>query len=194
MRTLISKDNKTKCSQSFQINNETVTDNKLISNEFCNYFSNIGRLQTSNIPNLGNKYQSYLSELEPKSMLLSPTDPNEIISILRSLKSKTSQGQDGVSTQLLQQLENQLNVSISILINKSRESGTVPDIMKIAKIVPIYKNQGQNLIKKMQANITPSKFIKSVRTGCSQPGYAFLNDTSKLNAHRFGFRKKTLYN
>ncbi len=155
MRNLISKDNKAECSQSFQINNETVTDNKLLSNEFCNYFSDFYRLQTSNIPDVGNKYQSYLGELEPKSMFLSPTDINEILSILRSLKSKTSQGHNGVSIKLLKKLENQLNVPISIPINKSLESGTVPDIMKIAKIVSIYRNQEHNLIKILQANITP---------------------------------------
>ncbi len=51
-------------------------------------------------------------------MFLTPIDPTELLSIVQSLKGKTSQWYDGVLTKLLQPLENQLNVPISILINK----------------------------------------------------------------------------
>ena len=68
-----------------------------------------------------------------------PTDAIEISRLLRSMKSKTSTSHDGLSSKLIKQLASSISYPISIITNRSFETGVVPISMKIAKIVPIYK-------------------------------------------------------
>ena len=48
------------------------------------------------------------------------------------------------SSKMLKSLQPALCLPISILINKSMETGQVPANMKIAKIIPIYKSKEKN--------------------------------------------------
>ena len=61
------------------------------------------------------------------------------------MKSKTSTGCDNISSKLLKELANVLGGPISILINKSMESGIVPKSMKTAKVIPIFKSKDKTI-------------------------------------------------
>jgi len=66
-------------------------------------------------------------------------DPNEIYQVLKLLKSKKSIGRDNWSTYFLKLINEKVAISLSILINKSLQTGVFPDSLKIAKTIPIYK-------------------------------------------------------
>jgi hypothetical protein len=63
------------------------------------------------------------------------------MSIIKSLKPKKSTGHDNISALFICNNKIALNTPITILINKSLESGIVPDACKIAKVTPIYKSK-----------------------------------------------------
>ena len=69
-----------------------------------------------------------------------PTDHGEIIKITNKLKMKSSQGFDNISTKLLKFTIDEILIPLTHIINLSMQSGTVPEKMKIAKIIPIYKS------------------------------------------------------
>jgi len=73
----------------------------------------------------------------PKSIFLSPTDPQEILQILKKNKPKNSSGHDNIN---MKQLQMEIAYPLSILMNKSIETGIFPDNFKLAEIIPIYKN------------------------------------------------------
>ena len=73
----------------------------------------------------------------PNSLFLHPTDKRDIIKIINELKPKNSSGHDGISSKLVKDLKNEIALPLSIMINKSIESGHVPVTMKLAKVVPI---------------------------------------------------------
>ena len=54
------------------------------------------------------------------------------------MKGKNSSGHDNINSKLLKAVDSCIIKPISILINKSMQHGIVPDIMKLAKVIPIY--------------------------------------------------------
>ena len=77
-------------------------------------------------------------------MFLAPTDPDEISKILKTMKSKTSSEHDNINSKLLKAVESYIVKPISTLINKSIETGIVPDIMKLAMVISIYKARNKD--------------------------------------------------
>ena len=81
----------------------------------------------------------------PHNFFFIPTDPGEILKITNKLKMKNSQGFDNISTKLLKSTIDEILIPLTHIINLSMESGTVPEKMKIAKIIPIYKSGEKDL-------------------------------------------------
>ena len=59
--------------------------------------------------------------------------------IIDSLKPKTSTGVDSVSNKLLKFVKNAISEPLTIIINKMLRVGIFPDLLKISKVVPVYK-------------------------------------------------------
>ena len=57
--------------------------------------------------------------------------------IIESLKTKSSCGDDGLSTQLLNEIKHEICSSITLIVNRMITTGIFPDSLKIAKIIPI---------------------------------------------------------
>ena len=53
---------------------------------------------------------------------------------------KSSQGFDNISTKLLKSTIDEILIPLTHIINLSIQSATVPEKIKIAKIIPIYKS------------------------------------------------------
>ena len=189
IRTLIGRSNdKTTISNTFQVNDSTISDPKLIANEFCNYFTNIGPEFASAIPTAQKPYNSYLKNKITKSIFLAPTDPNEILSIINSLKGKKSCGHDNISTSFLKDISKQICSPISILINKSLEVGIVPDIMKMAKVIPIYKaKQNDQFSNYRPISLLPS-LSKILERVIHKRVYSFLKFNNIFYHSQYGFR------
>ena len=94
-----------------------------------------------------------------------PTTPVEIPNILQSQKNKKSVGQDGISNILLKALGRSIINTLSSLINRSMESGYVPEVLKTSKVLPLYKNKEKDkMTNDRPKSILPalSKLIESV--------------------------------
>ncbi len=66
-------------------------------------------------------------------------DNKSIIKIIDTLKLKTSYGFDGISTKLIKQIKRIIIDPLKLIINQMLNSGTFLDLLKIAKVTPIYK-------------------------------------------------------
>ena len=74
------------------------------------------------------------------------------------LKSKKSCGHDNLSMLFIKQIGLEISNPISILVNKSLESGIVPNIHKMAKVIPIYKSKEKDLF----SNYRPISLLPSM--------------------------------
>ena len=72
-----------------------------------------------------------------------PTCEAEILHTTTNLKASTSEGYDNISTKILKQNMREVATPLAHIINVSLSHGIFPNDMKLAKIVPIFKN-GKN--------------------------------------------------
>ena len=81
---------------SIYYNNKTVTSPFEIANAFNNYFSNIALDIQSSIKYSAKEFHEFLPPLSIKSFFLSPTDKNEIISIISALDYQKVSGPNSI--------------------------------------------------------------------------------------------------
>lgn len=104
-----------------------------------NYFVEAGPNAVKNI-NSAINFDYYLKNKVPDSIFLNPVTEAEVLLCAASLPSKHSAGFDGLSVFLLQRIINSVAMPLTLIINKSLQHGIVPDLCKIARIVPIFKS------------------------------------------------------
>ena len=80
----------------FTENGVEITDRNVIVDKFNDYFVNIGNFLAKSIPDTDSNILDYLGKSQMGSFYMYPTDPNEIISIVASLKNKASFGCDNI--------------------------------------------------------------------------------------------------
>ena len=69
---------------------------------------------------------------------------SEVEKLISALPNKTSSRHDQVSNKILKDLGNTISFPLSLIFNQSLESGVFPDLMKVAKVIPLYKGQDQD--------------------------------------------------
>ena len=135
--------NKCEIIDHIKVDNIRCYSSQLIANEFGKFFSNVGKRYAEKIPDPKHKREHYLGKIESqiKSIYLEPTTTNEIERLIDKLPNKTSSGYDNVNNVLLKKLKVELLQPLMIIFNNSLSSGKFPKQMKIAIVVPLYKNK-----------------------------------------------------
>jgi hypothetical protein len=159
----------------------------LSADELNNFFSTLGSNAVKDIKPR-NYYSKYLKNRNEFSLFLTPVTDCEVASTALHLPSKLTCGFDNLSVKLIQNIIYPLSQPLATIINKSFSEGTFPDILKIAKIVPVYKSGDISDIKNFRPiSILPaiSKiFEKLMLTRLSK----FFDKHNILNVHQHGFR------
>ena len=78
------------------------------------------------------------------SFKFSPVGGEDILKSLLSLNVSKATGLDGLSARFLKDGENQISSAIANIINLSLYSGRIPDNMKTARVVPLYKKNSKS--------------------------------------------------
>ena len=99
-----------------------------MADHFNNFFSSVGKEIQDNIPPTLNPY---LQQLQKRSVHYS------------TMKLNKSTGPNTLSLKVLKSVKGIISVPLCELIIKSFTSGVFPSMCKIAKIVPIFKNQSR---------------------------------------------------
>lgn len=160
LNTVIKKNNdKSSITESLLINGKIVTDQNEIATKFCDFFTDIGKNYSNAIPKSNFPPEHFMQNVHVlQSVYLSPTNPTEVCEIIMSLKSKKSCGDDGISIDLLKNTSSYISLPLSAIINMSLEQGVVPDKMKIAKVIPVYKSKGKENV----CNYRPISLLSNI--------------------------------
>ena len=119
-----------------------------------------------------------------------PTDFSEITKIISNLKTKTSQGDDNISTKLLKLTSNITSNAIAHITNLSINQGIVPDKLKIAKVIPIFKKNERHEAGNYRPISLLSIINKIMEKVVYSRLYKFLTKFKLFYKYQFGFRKK----
>ena len=146
LRTVIGKHLKHSSYPNHFIVEGSKVDNKTeIANVFNNLFTTIGPDLANNIrtPTKTSVYD-YLTSRNKESMFLSPIDEREVISVVNGCKSKTSTDCDDIDFRLIKSVITSIVKPITHIFNLSFQTGTFPEKMKIAKVIPLFKSGSKN--------------------------------------------------
>ena len=97
------------------INGEDCSDRQVIND---NFFSTIGESNEKNIrKHKGSHFQDYLTNHTDCHLAFHLINNNDTIRIIKKIKLSKSKGHDGVSTELLKLINNDISKCITLIIN-----------------------------------------------------------------------------
>ena len=109
-----------------------IVDNKILNNDNCKctqlntHFTQIGKNLTNKVVSQEpHSYATYLTDPVDDSLFLRPTNDEELLNEINQLKNKA--------------VKQEIIKGLVIVFNKSFREGCFPEILKIAKVTPIYK-------------------------------------------------------
>ena len=179
--------NKSGFPQSFKIDNENVSNKIQIAESFNNYFAKIGVSTSQNVPKSKKNYTDYLKNSLSNSMYLESIDPSTVIDVVRKLKPKTSSGHDDISTKLVKETIIDIIQPLTHIINRSLNTGIVPDQLKIAKVIPVFKSSDMDQLKNYRPISLLPAFSKILEKIMFNKLMSFLDSQNILYKHQYGF-------
>ena len=174
---------------SFTINNQNVSNPVEIANHICDYFTNIGPNLANKIPVSSRSHQSYLSGNFMNSIFFEPATETEVITIVNLLRPKTAAGYDGISTWSVKEVIDVISKPLTHIINLSLQSGIVPDQLKIARVIPLFKSGEDGLITNYRPVSVLPVFSKLLEKVVYNRLIHYLDSNNILFKNQYGFRK-----
>ena len=182
--------NKTNFPSEFIVDQKVIVDHKEISDNSNVLFANIGAKLSacSNQSNCAQSYSDYLNNPTPHRFSFSTINESYILSIINKLKNKNSSGNDEMSNKLLKAIGNEISKPLTIIINQCLLTGIFPDLLKIAKVKPLFKRGDTAQLN----NYRPISLVPTIskvfeRVVYSQL-YAYFNDNNLMSEQQYGFR------
>ena len=174
----------------FKDNGQIITDNLEIANGFNKFFAQIGPNLASEIGVSDVSFETFLEDNNSNNFEFSRISEVDILKICRQLKPKLSSGIDYISNKLLIQIAPLIITPLHYLINLSLESGYIPREMKIAKIVPVFKEGDCHSYTNYRPISLISSFAKLLEKIVSKQMVRFLDTHNIIYKHQYGFRAR----
>ena len=175
----------------FNDNGSMITDKVNIANKFNVFFTNIGEKIAKGINYDGNKtYGHYLNKDIHSSFTFMNIDEDAINKIIYNLPPKSSSGCDGISTKLLKVIAPVIIKPLTLLINQVLNTGTFPDKLKIAKVIPIFKKGDPSLFENYRPISLLPAISKVVEKIIALQLSSYFEKNKLLFDNQYGFRPK----
>ena len=123
----------------FLLNNQYIYDDGIIANAFNNYFINVGSSLAKNI-------RSDINLLLYVQNIESSLNTHEISTIISAIANSAS-GYDELPASILKQCSETYIEPLTYLINMSIAQGIFLEPLKIARIIPIFKGENEQLVQ-----------------------------------------------
>ena len=120
---------------------------------------------------------------------MAPSVPQEISEIISLLKTGKSMGPNSIPMKILKILCPLISVPLSQIINESFQSGTFPNKMKLAKVIPLFKKGCPLTASNYRPISLLSVFSKITEKVMYERLYKFLQMHEILHTLQFGFRE-----
>ena len=170
-------------------NGESINNSNHISNIFNTYFANVGKSIDNCIGKSTLDPLFFMNDSSnPQSFFISPVIPQEVSGIISSLDRSKTVGPYSIPIKLLKILGSRISTHLSQIINSSFSSGTFPDVLKIAKITPIFKKGSKTDKNNYRPISVLSVFSKIFEKLMYTRLYKYLDVHNILCSQQYGFR------
>ena len=183
------KSKKSGVSSIYLDNNDITSDPILISNNFNDYFSKVATNTRSKIVHSSKHFSDFLKNSNDKTIFLSPTDEKEVLTCISHLNGNKSSGPSSIPYKILNLLQLDIAKPLSQLINLSFSIGKFPAMLKVAKVIPVFKKDSQLEC----CNYRPISLLSNIDKIIEKLMYSrvikFLDNCNSIYPLQFGFRK-----
>ncbi len=169
--------------------NERITDKQEIANQFNTFFGNLGVNLTPSIPTTNKNFREYLPPRIEDSIFIPPLSLQKTFEIITSIKPKGSVDYYDISMKLLCRTAGPITAPLRHIYNLSINKGVFPDLMKISKVVLVYKNGPISLVEAYRGVSMIASFSKPLERYIYSSIYDFLDERSFFSSRQFGFRR-----
>ena len=119
-------------------NNKAYTNNADIADQFNKHFINVGPLLASKIENSNENPLQYITSSPASSFVMFPVTEPEVSTLFKNLDANKSS--IDIPNKLIKLAADPLSVLFTQIYNQSIETGIVPNVMKVSRVTPVYKN------------------------------------------------------
>ena len=175
----------------FKINEENVTDKVTIANEFNLFFTGIGPKFANEIEkHPGKNVNNYLNFKHKSKFNFTLVDETVVEKVVKGLNPKSSCGKDGISTILLKKIIPEIKAPLTIIINQTLKTGIFPDKLKIAKVLPLFKNGDKTVFTNYRPISLLSSISKIFERIIFDQLYKYFVTNKLFYSSQYGFRKE----
>jgi len=171
------------------VNGISHTDPLTIANELNKFFITAPQKIVSEIPKCGKNPVQDVIHNKIFSLNDSPVTRTEIMDAISQLQSKKSEDMYNISMHTVKLFVSSLIEPLYYIIYKSFETGQIPEQLKIAKIVPIFKSGDKSLPDNYRPISLLPNFSKILEKVMANRLTFFLESNKLLCEEQFGFRK-----
>ena len=166
-----------------------INDPVSIANTFKNFFISAAEIVYSKIKLWNKSFKNFLSPEINDYFLITSANKKEIYKVISSLNSNKSCGPNSIPTNVLHFLQDQISNHLATICNLSFSTGVFPAILKIVKVIPIYKKNSKLEVSNYRPNSLLSNFDKIFEKLMHSRLIEFLKGKQILYHRQFGFRK-----
>ena len=172
----------------FNVNNNTINEPQSIAECFNDFFTSIGPKLASTIPRSNTDPVDYIKDNYPHSFFLTPITRDELITCINKLPTNKSPGHDGFTGITIKQIAPFILDPLLRIFNLSFTNGVVPDKLKLARVVPIFKNGDPHTISNYRPISILPCFSKILERLVANRLNSFLKAFDILSSAQYGFR------
>lgn len=174
--------------QELRVDNDIVSGSDRIANCFNNYFTNTaGHVSVNTL----NESFNDLGEVRgiSSSIFVTPATESEIFNLIVALKKTNSSGIDQISPNILRSVALFVRKPLTFLVNWSLQEGVFPDVLKIAKVIPLYKKGNKCSIENYRPISLLSCLSKVLERVVFERMASFIDKNDILCSSQHGFRE-----
>ena len=170
-------------------NGRIISDKKRAANEFNNFFVNVG-------PNLADKIRQekncsifdYMGPANETCMFLDPVDEQEVLNTINLCKTKNSEDCNNLSMKVVKSIAKTILQPFCHICNLSFSVGSVPDNMKTAKVIPLFKSGNKSLFTNYRPVALLPQFSKILEKLFCKRLNKFIEKCNLIAENQYGFR------
>lgn len=181
--------NKNSLPRKIFVNNLEIEDQNEIANNFNDFFVSIGPKLASKIPQASTNFLSYLKTINKQIQLYEITD-EEFILAFSTLKRNKASGFDDITSNIVHSVYEEIKLPFKHICNVSVMTGVFPDHLKIARVIPVFKNGDESLLSNYRPISILPCFSKILERIIYNRLFDFLTENNILYSSQFGFQKR----
>ena len=171
------------------VNDKHYSNQQDICDQLNEHFATIGKKLGSSIKPNKEIYSEYMQSAVSNSFVLFETEESEISFLIDQLNAKKATGHDDITAKVIKMSKIVLVPFLTKFINEAMMGGVFPTVLKIAKVIPLYKG-GE---KCNPTNYRPISLLthisKVFEKILNSRLVSFIEKNKILTNHQYGFRK-----